>query len=103
MAKSKSKAKKDQDLIDRLHASGIRKRTAELIADATDGRRKPAKQVKAVIKQMNKSLRDAEDQLKGGPAKRKAAAKKGAATRKKKAAQRSASAKKAAATRKAAA
>jgi hypothetical protein len=94
-----AKAKRDKDLVDKLHASGIRKRTAELFAEATDGRRKPAKQVRAVIKELNHTLNDLEDRVKGGPAKRKAAAKKAAATRKKNAAKRSASAKKAAATR----
>jgi hypothetical protein len=94
-----AKTKRDKDLVDRLHASGIRTRTAELIADATDGRRKPAKQVRAVIKEMNKTLSDVEDRVTGGPAKRKAAAKKAAATRKRNAATRSASAKKGARTR----
>ena len=36
-----TKAKHDKDLADRLHASGVRSRTAALIAGATDGRRKP--------------------------------------------------------------
>jgi hypothetical protein len=94
-----AKGRRDQDLVDRLHASGIRTRTAELIADATDGRRKPAKQVRAVIKELSKALSDVEDRVKGGPAKRKAAAKKSALTRKRNAAKRSASAKKAARTR----
>jgi hypothetical protein len=98
-----TKRKRDQDLVDHLHASGIRKRTAELLADATDGRRKPAKQVRAVAKEMKKALADIEDRAKGGPAKRSAAAKKGAETRKKNAAKRSTAAKKAAATRKKAA
>ena len=91
--------KRDQDLFDRLHASGIRTRTAKLLADATDGRRRPAKQVRAVIKEMSKALSEVEDRVTGGPAKRKAAAKKGALTRKRNAAKRSASAKKAARTR----
>jgi hypothetical protein len=96
---AKTKSKRDQDLIDHLHANGLRKRTAELIADATDGRRKPAKQVRAVVKEMKKALSDIEDRAKGGPAKRSAAAKKGAATRKKNAAKRSQTAKKAAKSR----
>ncbi len=98
-AKPQAKGKRDQDLVDHLHASGLRKRTAELIADATDGRRKPTKKVRAVVKQMKKALRDVEDRAKGGPAKRSAAAKKGAETRKKNAAKRSEAAKKAAKTR----
>jgi hypothetical protein len=95
---AKAKSARTQDLADRLHASGLRKRTAELIAGTTDGRRKPAKQVRAAIKEMKKALADVEDRAKGGPAKRSAAAKKGAATRKKNAAARSEAAKKAAKT-----
>jgi hypothetical protein len=89
----------DKELATRLHASGIRARTADLIAGATDGRRKPAKQVRAVIKEMRKVLAEVEDRATGGPAKRSAAAKKAAATRKRNAAKRSASAKKGAATK----
>lgn len=94
-----AKGTRDHDLVERLHASGIRKRTAKLLADATDGRRKPKKQVRGVMHEMSKTLDDVEDRVKGGPTKRKAAAKKGAQTRKRNAAKRSASAKKAARTR----
>jgi hypothetical protein len=94
-----AKTKRDQQLAKRLHASGIRKRTAELIAGATDGRRKPAKQIRAIVRDMTEMLNDVEDRVSGGPAKRKAAAKKAARTRKQNAAKRSASAKKAARTR----
>jgi hypothetical protein len=96
---AKAKSSRNKDLIDHLRANGLRKRTAELIAESTDGRRKPAKQVRSVVKEMKKALADIEDRAKGGPAKRSAAAKKGAATRKKNAAKRSGSAKKAAKTR----
>jgi hypothetical protein len=92
-------AKHVKDLADRLHASGVRSRTAALIAGATDGRRKPAKQVRAIIKEMHKVLAEVEDRASGGPAKRKAAAKKAAQTRKQNAAKRSASAKKGARTK----
>ncbi|HEX3803420.1 MAG TPA: hypothetical protein VHV75_11325 [Solirubrobacteraceae bacterium] len=94
-----AKAKHDKDLIDRLHASGVRSRTAELIARATDGRRKPAKQVRAITKEMHKVLAEVEDRASGGPSKRKVAAKKAAQTRKKNAAKRRASAKKGARTK----
>jgi hypothetical protein len=94
-----ARTKREKDLIDRLHANGIRKRSAKLIAGATDGRRKPAKQVRRVMDDLTKVLNEAEDRVSGGPAKRKAAAKKAATTRKKNAARRSASAKKAARTR----
>jgi hypothetical protein len=94
-----AKAKHDKHLADRLHASGIRLRTAEVIAGAKDGRRKPAKKVRAAIKEMRKVLAEVEDRATGGPAKRRAAAKKGAKTRKQNAAKRSASAKKGARTK----
>jgi hypothetical protein len=94
-----AKGKADKDLADRLHASGIRSRTAELIARATDGRRKPGKQVRAITKEMHKVLAEVEDRATGASAKRKAAAKKGAQTRKRNAAKRSASAKKGARTK----
>lgn len=94
-----AKTKGNQELVQRLHASGIRKRAAELIAEATDGRRKPAKQVQRVLNDIGDALRDAEDRVSGGPAKRRAAAKKAARTRKLKAAKRSAAARKGARTR----
>jgi hypothetical protein len=94
-----AKSKRQQNLTKRLHASGIRKRTARLFAEATDGRRKPAKRVRSVVEEMNRVLADVEDRISGGPAKRKASAKKAVATRKRNAAKRSASAKKAARTR----
>jgi hypothetical protein len=94
-----AKSKRDQDLLERLRASGVRKRAAKVIAEATDGRRKPAKQVRKALKDLGDAVSVAEDRVTGGPAKRKAAAKKAAATRKKNAAKRSASAKKGARTR----
>jgi hypothetical protein len=94
-----AKVKRNQDLVERLRSGGVRKRSAELIAAATDGRRKPAKQVRRVLNDLNQALRDAEDRISGGPAKRKAAAKKSALTRKRNAAKRSTAAKKAARTR----
>jgi hypothetical protein len=94
-----AKSTREQDLARRLRASGLRKRAAKLIAGSTDGRRKPAKQVGRVLDDLTSLLSEAEDRVTGGPAKRKAAAKKAAATRKRNAARRSASAKKAARTR----
>jgi hypothetical protein len=94
-----AKKRIDKEVAARLHASGVRSRTADLIAAATDGRRKPAKQVRAIIKEMRKALAEVEDRATGGPAKRSAAAKKAAATRKRNAAKRSASAKKGARTK----
>lgn len=94
-----AKSKLERDLVSRLRANGIRKRSAELIAGATDGRRKPAKQVRQVADDLSKLLSRAEDRVTGGPAKRKAAAKKAVRTRKLNAAKRSTAAKKGARTR----
>ena len=94
-----AKTKRNQDLVDRLRLGGLRKRSAELIAEGTDGRRKPAKQVRRVLDDLTKARHEAEDRITGGPAKRKAAAKKGALTSKRNAAKRSTAAKKGARTR----
>ena len=94
-----AKKSRQQDLIDKLHAGGIRKSAARLIAQTTDGRRKPARRMRGVLKDLNSLVEQAEDRLAGGPAKRKAAAKKAAATRRRNALKRSASAKKGARTR----
>ena len=96
MAKSKQK-----DLIDRLHAQGLRKKVANTVADAIGSG--PRKQPPAVVKRAAADLRslasEIEDRATGQRGKRKAAAKKAAATRKRNAAKRSQTAKKAARTR----
>jgi hypothetical protein len=94
MAKSKA-----DELFESLRARGLRKRTARLISEATDRRRRPGKAVQRTIKDLDKLVKEVEDRVSGGPAKRKAAAKKAASTRKRKAQRRSAAAKKAARTR----
>jgi hypothetical protein len=94
-----AKTKRDQELFDRLRAQGLRKRTAKLISEATDQRRKPAKAVTRTVSDLKKVVGEAEDRISGGPAKRQAAAKKAANTRKRKAQSRSAAAKKGARTR----
>ncbi|MGZ4187309.1 MAG: hypothetical protein ACXVFQ_17245 [Solirubrobacteraceae bacterium] len=94
MAKSRT-----DDLFDRLHAQGLRKRTAKLLSQATDRRRKPVKAVERSLSDIKRAVAHVEDRLAGGPEKRKAAAKKAAATRKRNAQNRSAAAKKAARTR----
>ncbi len=94
-----AKNKNEKDLVDRLHAGGIRKRSAKLIAGGTDGRRKPPKQVQSTIEELRKVVSEAEDRVSGEPAKRKSAANKAARTRKQNAERRSAAAKKAARTR----
>ncbi len=95
-------AKKNDDLINRLRDSGIRKKVAKGLGDALDkapGRRKPSSRVSSAVDQLRAMADELEDRAKGGPAKRKAAAKKAAATRKRNAAKRSASARKGARTR----
>ena len=94
MAKSRS-----DELFERLRAQGLRKRTAKLISEAGDRRRKPARTVHRTLADLKKLVAETEDRISGGPAKRKATAKKAANTRKRNAARRSASAKKAARTR----
>jgi hypothetical protein len=94
MAKSRT-----DELFDRLHAQGLRKRTAKLLAQATDRRRKPAKAVERSLNDVKRAVAQVEDRISGGPAKRQAAAKKAAATRKRNAQRRSAAAKKGARTR----
>jgi len=94
MAKSRA-----DDLFDRLHAQGLRKRTAKLLSQGTDRRRKPAKAVERSLNDVKRAVAHVEDRLSGGPGKRKAAAKKAAATRKRNAERRSTAAKKGARTR----
>jgi hypothetical protein len=93
MAKSRT-----DDLFDRLHAQGLRKRTAKLLSQAT-GRRRPANAVERSLNDVKRAVARVEDRISGGPAKRQAAAKKAAATRKRNAQRRSAAAKKGARTR----
>jgi hypothetical protein len=96
MAKSQADA-----LFDRLRANGLRKRVARDLTEAFGAASgsAPSKAAQARITELRKLVADLEDRAKGGPAKRKAAAKKAAATRKRKANERSAAAKKAARTR----
>jgi hypothetical protein len=96
----KKKSQREQ-LVDALRARGLRKKVAEQVASAV-GRapaRKPPKAVLDVVSDLRSLTSDIEDRITGGPAKRKASAKKGASTRKRDAAKRSASAKKGAQTR----
>jgi hypothetical protein len=92
---------KDQDLFDKLRARGLRKSAANNLAKAF-GRADsspPSKGARRAVSELRSLVDELEDRARGGPAKRKAAAKKAAATRKRKAAERSAAAKKAARTR----
>lgn len=91
---------KQEELFEALRARGLRKRVARTLAEATgraNGR--TPKSVKNVTSELRALASQIEDRATGGPAKRKAAAKKAAATRKRKANARSAAAKKAAKTR----
>jgi hypothetical protein len=94
-----AKTKPNDDLFERLHAQGLRKRTAKLISEATDRRRKPAKVVQRTVTDLKSLVSEVEDAISGGPAKRKGAAKKAANTRKRNAQRRSTAAKKPARTR----
>jgi hypothetical protein len=91
----------DRDLFDKLRARGLRKSAANNLARAF-GRADstpPGKGARRAVTELRSLVDELEDRVKGGPAKRQAAAKKAAATRKRKAGQRSAAAKKAAQTR----
>jgi hypothetical protein len=88
-------------LFERLRANGLRKRVARDLSTAlgkSNGSR-ASKAASGTITELRKLVSELEDRAKGGPDKRKAAAKKAANTRKRKAAQRSAAAKKGARTR----
>ena len=94
-------AKPDRDLFDTLRARGLRKSAASNLAKAF-GRADsspPSKGAKRAVSELRDLVSELEDRARGGPGKRKAAAKKAAATRKRKANQRSAAAKKGARTR----
>jgi hypothetical protein len=91
---------RDQDLFDKLRARGLRKSAANNLAKAF-GRAgsNPPSGAKRAVAELRSLVDELEDRARGGPAKRKAAAKKAATTRKRKAAERSQAAKKAARTR----
>jgi hypothetical protein len=92
---------KSSSTFQRLRDSGLRKSTAKQLTRAIEGgNKRTPKQVRDLLTELRGTISDVEDRVKGGPAKRKAAAKKGAATRKRAARKRSEAAKKGAATRK---
>jgi hypothetical protein len=94
-----AKNSKQEDLIDRLHADGIRKRVATVIAGGRGGAKKGNKQARELLDQLEDATAAIRTEVLGGNRKRSDAAKKAALTRKKNAAKRSAAAKKGAATR----
>ena len=91
---------KDNDLFDKLRARGLRKSAANSLAKAFGrGDSSPPRGARRAVSELRSLVDELEDRARGGPAKRKAAAKKAAATRRRKAKQRSEAAKKAARTR----
>jgi hypothetical protein len=93
-------AKRDKGLYDRLRASGIRKKVAASVADAAgSGGTRSKKVINGAADYLRGLVSDLEDRARGGPAKRKATAKKAANTRKRNERKRSEAAKKAARTR----
>jgi hypothetical protein len=95
-----AKKSRQDEIFEMLRARGLRKRVARTIAEATG---KTNSRTPKVLKNAASDLKalagELEDRATGGPAKRKATAKKAAATRKRKATARSTAAKKAAKTR----
>ena len=92
---------KDSDLFDKLRARGLRKSAANNLSKAFGkaDSSPPSRGAKKAVSELRSLVDELEDRARGGPAKRKAAAKKAAATRKRKANQRRQAAKKAARTR----
>src|SRR5206468_6811201 len=95
----------DRELFDRLRASGLRKRVARVISEATGAGRDAGGRAEQTARKAIKDLRgladEIEDRLRGTTQKssRSEAAKKGAQTRARQASTRSEAAKKAARTR----
>src|SRR3982074_3216158 len=75
-----AKAKRDEQLFQRLRAHGLRKRAAKIVADNTNRRGKPAKAVSQVLSDLNKMAPEADKRVTGAPAKRQAAAQEAAKT-----------------------
>jgi hypothetical protein len=87
---------------DSLRARGLRGSTAKTVAAAMvpmRQRAQPPKAVRQIVDDLRAMIGEIEDRSTGGPAKRKAAAKKAALTRSRAAGKRSQAARKAAATR----
>jgi hypothetical protein len=96
-----AKNSRQDELIERLHADGIRKRVATAVTGARGGRKKGEAQARALLERLEDATATLRQEVLGPSRKRSASAKKAADTRKKNAdkAKRSAAAKKAAATR----
>ena len=95
-----AKNKIDKELFDRIRKLGVRKSRAREVADSVRNSPKHApKAARQAMADLQGAAGEIQDRINGGPAKRKAAAKKAAQTRKAKARKRSDAAKKAAKTR----
>ena len=98
MARTKSRI--DKELVDRIRKRGVRKSRARGLADAVrSSPRQAPKAARRAIADLQGAAAEIRDRIDGGPAKRRAAAKKAARTRRAKAKARSDRAKKAAKTR----
>ena len=92
--------KMDKKLFDRMRSLGVRKSTARNVAESVVNSGKAApKTARKAMADLTGAAAEIQDRMKGGPQKRKAAAKKAARTRKEKAKRRSQAAKKGAKTR----
>jgi hypothetical protein len=91
----------DNQLFDRLRASGLRKSVARDLSSALGSAKssRASKTAQGTIGELRSLVEELEDRARGGPSKRSAAAKKAAATRRRQATARSTAAKKAARTR----
>ena len=96
---AKKRSRQDQ-LIDRLHAQGLRKRVATAVAGGRGGNgRKAERLARDVLKQLESAGDTIRDEVLGRSTRRSEAAKKAARTRKRNAEKRSTAAKKGAAKR----
>jgi hypothetical protein len=94
-----AKKSRQDELIQRLHADGIRKRVATAIAGRRGGAKKGQSQARALLDRLEDATTAIRTDVLGGTSRRSAGGKKAAATRKKNAAKRRAAAQKGAATR----
>lgn len=92
--------KHETDLFDRLTAAGLRKKTARKVSDAVHAGGRPQPRIARLVGDLRVLTTEVEDRLAGGPAKRRAAARKGAKTRERRHKARATAARKGARTRK---
>ncbi len=81
-----AKTKSNDQLFKRLRAQGLRKRTARVIAEAGDRRRKPTKRLRRTLDDLTNLVNEAERRVSGRSARRYAAAAKATSTRRRNAA-----------------